>query len=121
MTFQAYCGFVAPGIEAEHLSCLATGNWGCGAFGGDQRIKCECHKSGQTMLIALKILNNINIKRGIKVQSVCVGGGGGGGGGGGRVNLYLVKNMTLGQNLTTKKSDLIVCGLPSTPQYRTIK
>ncbi|XP_042552253.1 poly(ADP-ribose) glycohydrolase isoform X1 [Dipodomys spectabilis] len=36
---KAYCGFVRPGVPSEHLSAVATGNWGCGAFGGDARLK----------------------------------------------------------------------------------
>ncbi|XP_063089849.1 poly(ADP-ribose) glycohydrolase isoform X5 [Cavia porcellus] len=36
---QAYCGFLRPGVPSESLSAVATGNWGCGAFGGDARLK----------------------------------------------------------------------------------
>lgn len=36
---QAYCGFLRPGVPSENLSAVATGNWGCGAFGGDARLK----------------------------------------------------------------------------------
>ncbi|XP_061490987.1 poly(ADP-ribose) glycohydrolase isoform X2 [Rhineura floridana] len=36
---KAYCGFFRPGIPPHHLSAVATGNWGCGAFGGDSRLK----------------------------------------------------------------------------------
>uniref|UniRef100_A0A8C1ZT06 poly(ADP-ribose) glycohydrolase n=1 Tax=Cyprinus carpio TaxID=7962 RepID=A0A8C1ZT06_CYPCA len=36
---KAFCGFVRPGVQAENLSAVATGNWGCGAFGGDKRLK----------------------------------------------------------------------------------
>ncbi|KAM6156870.1 poly(ADP-ribose) glycohydrolase isoform 2-T2 [Erethizon dorsatum] len=36
---KAYCGFLRPGIPSENLSAVATGNWGCGAFGGDARLK----------------------------------------------------------------------------------
>lgn len=36
---QAYCGFFRPGVPSENLSAVATGNWGCGAFGGDARLK----------------------------------------------------------------------------------
>ncbi|KAJ6661620.1 hypothetical protein lerEdw1_013859, partial [Lerista edwardsae] len=35
----AYCGFSRPGVPLHHLSAVATGNWGCGAFGGDSRLK----------------------------------------------------------------------------------
>ncbi|NWU88537.1 PARG glycohydrolase, partial [Upupa epops] len=35
----AYCGFSRPNISPQHLSAIATGNWGCGAFGGDSRLK----------------------------------------------------------------------------------
>uniref|UniRef100_A0A8C5PR02 poly(ADP-ribose) glycohydrolase n=1 Tax=Leptobrachium leishanense TaxID=445787 RepID=A0A8C5PR02_9ANUR len=36
---KAYCGFFRADIPAENLSAVATGNWGCGAFGGDPRLK----------------------------------------------------------------------------------
>ncbi|NWZ06023.1 PARG glycohydrolase, partial [Agelaius phoeniceus] len=36
---QAYCGFSRPNVAPQHLSAIATGNWGCGAFGGDSRLK----------------------------------------------------------------------------------
>ncbi|CAH7125701.1 Parg [Phodopus roborovskii] len=36
---KAYCGFLRPGVPPENLSAVATGNWGCGAFGGDARLK----------------------------------------------------------------------------------
>ncbi|KAK7135181.1 hypothetical protein R3I93_018329 [Phoxinus phoxinus] len=36
---KAFCGFARPGVEPENLSAVATGNWGCGAFGGDTRLK----------------------------------------------------------------------------------
>ncbi|NXB17068.1 PARG glycohydrolase, partial [Rhagologus leucostigma] len=36
---QAYCGFSRPNVPPQHLSAIATGNWGCGAFGGDSRLK----------------------------------------------------------------------------------
>ncbi|NXE48200.1 PARG glycohydrolase, partial [Casuarius casuarius] len=35
----AYCGFSRPNVPPQHLSAIATGNWGCGAFGGDSRLK----------------------------------------------------------------------------------
>ncbi|XP_068725085.1 poly(ADP-ribose) glycohydrolase-like isoform X1 [Montipora capricornis] len=35
---KAYCGFYSP-VEQRHLPAIATGNWGCGAFGGDPRVK----------------------------------------------------------------------------------
>lgn len=35
---KAYCGFLRPGVSSENLSAVATGNWGCGAFGGDARL-----------------------------------------------------------------------------------
>ncbi|CAM9677630.1 unnamed protein product [Lampetra planeri] len=35
---KAFCGFSCPGA-AGSLSPVATGNWGCGAFGGDKRLK----------------------------------------------------------------------------------
>ncbi|XP_055033059.2 poly(ADP-ribose) glycohydrolase isoform X1 [Misgurnus anguillicaudatus] len=36
---KAYCGFARPEVKTKHLSAVATGNWGCGAFGGDTRLK----------------------------------------------------------------------------------
>ncbi|XP_074647894.1 poly(ADP-ribose) glycohydrolase-like [Tubulanus polymorphus] len=36
---KAFSGFVNSGVAAKHLSAIATGNWGCGAFGGDKRLK----------------------------------------------------------------------------------
>ena len=36
---QAYCGFARPEVEREELAAVATGNWGCGVFGGDTRLK----------------------------------------------------------------------------------
>ncbi|XP_041117049.1 poly(ADP-ribose) glycohydrolase isoform X2 [Polyodon spathula] len=36
---KAFCGFARPGVESRNLSAVATGNWGCGAFGGDTRLK----------------------------------------------------------------------------------
>lgn len=38
-SFQAYCGFHRNNANRKHLSAVATGNWGCGAFGGDTRLK----------------------------------------------------------------------------------
>uniref|UniRef100_A0A671Y3K0 poly(ADP-ribose) glycohydrolase n=1 Tax=Sparus aurata TaxID=8175 RepID=A0A671Y3K0_SPAAU len=36
---KAYCGFARPDEEKENLAAVATGNWGCGVFGGDTRLK----------------------------------------------------------------------------------
>lgn len=36
---KAYCGFARPEEPSENLSAVATGNWGCGVFGGDTRLK----------------------------------------------------------------------------------
>uniref|UniRef100_A0A667XKD6 poly(ADP-ribose) glycohydrolase n=1 Tax=Myripristis murdjan TaxID=586833 RepID=A0A667XKD6_9TELE len=36
---KAYCGFARPGERSQNLSAVATGNWGCGVFGGDTRLK----------------------------------------------------------------------------------
>ncbi|KAJ4941061.1 hypothetical protein JOQ06_027348, partial [Pogonophryne albipinna] len=36
---QAYCGFARPEEQSQNLSAVATGNWGCGVFGGDTRLK----------------------------------------------------------------------------------
>ncbi len=48
--FQAYCGFVSPGLPPNNLSAVATGNWGCGAFGGDLRLKGILTLSAQKCL-----------------------------------------------------------------------
>lgn len=34
---------MAPDIAKEHLPAVATGNWGCGAFGGDAHLKGDYH------------------------------------------------------------------------------
>ncbi|NXO88840.1 PARG glycohydrolase, partial [Certhia brachydactyla] len=39
LCMQAYCGFSRANVPPQHLSAIATGNWGCGAFGGDSRLK----------------------------------------------------------------------------------
>ncbi|XP_070771992.1 poly(ADP-ribose) glycohydrolase [Enoplosus armatus] len=36
---KAHCGFFRSNANRKHLSAIATGNWGCGAFGGDTRLK----------------------------------------------------------------------------------
>ncbi|KAM3605799.1 uncharacterized protein V6R79_005005 [Siganus canaliculatus] len=36
---KAYCGFYRSNTDTKYLSAVATGNWGCGAFGGDTRLK----------------------------------------------------------------------------------
>ncbi|XP_072050769.1 poly(ADP-ribose) glycohydrolase-like [Amphiura filiformis] len=36
---KAYCGFHSEGTPPQNIPALATGNWGCGAFGGDTRLK----------------------------------------------------------------------------------
>uniref|UniRef100_A0A674PRL4 poly(ADP-ribose) glycohydrolase n=1 Tax=Takifugu rubripes TaxID=31033 RepID=A0A674PRL4_TAKRU len=36
---KAYCGFARPEVQKEELAAVATGNWGCGVFGGDTRLK----------------------------------------------------------------------------------
>lgn len=36
---KAFCGFARPGEKRENLAAVATGNWGCGVFGGDTRLK----------------------------------------------------------------------------------
>ncbi|XP_026034254.1 poly(ADP-ribose) glycohydrolase isoform X1 [Astatotilapia calliptera] len=36
---KAYCGFACPEEKSQNLSAVATGNWGCGVFGGDTRLK----------------------------------------------------------------------------------
>lgn len=47
---KAWAGFDAPGTPTE----LATGNWGCGVFGGDAELKSiiqwiACSRAGKTM------------------------------------------------------------------------
>ena len=32
-------GFSRSEERSENLSAIATGNWGCGAFGGDKELK----------------------------------------------------------------------------------
>uniref|UniRef100_A0A8C2ZNC4 poly(ADP-ribose) glycohydrolase n=1 Tax=Cyclopterus lumpus TaxID=8103 RepID=A0A8C2ZNC4_CYCLU len=36
---KAYCGFARSEQRSQHLAAVATGNWGCGVFGGDARLK----------------------------------------------------------------------------------
>ncbi|CAK6956758.1 poly(ADP-ribose) glycohydrolase-like isoform X1 [Scomber scombrus] len=36
---KAYCGFSRPDEQSQNLAAVATGNWGCGVFGGDTRLK----------------------------------------------------------------------------------
>ncbi|XP_037319461.2 poly(ADP-ribose) glycohydrolase isoform X2 [Pungitius pungitius] len=36
---KAYCGFARPEERSQNLATVATGNWGCGVFGGDARLK----------------------------------------------------------------------------------
>ncbi|XP_032430643.1 poly(ADP-ribose) glycohydrolase isoform X2 [Xiphophorus hellerii] len=36
---KAYCGFSHSEKESQNLAAVATGNWGCGVFGGDTRLK----------------------------------------------------------------------------------
>lgn len=36
---QAFCGFSTKVIENSRTA-VCTGNWGCGAFGGDKQLKC---------------------------------------------------------------------------------
>ncbi|XP_054454734.1 poly(ADP-ribose) glycohydrolase isoform X2 [Anoplopoma fimbria] len=36
---KAYCGFARPEERSQNLASVATGNWGCGVFGGDTRLK----------------------------------------------------------------------------------
>lgn len=37
---KAYCGFMRGDVPVgTPLPAVATGNWGCGAFGGDTRVK----------------------------------------------------------------------------------
>uniref|UniRef100_A0A7N8X275 poly(ADP-ribose) glycohydrolase n=1 Tax=Mastacembelus armatus TaxID=205130 RepID=A0A7N8X275_9TELE len=36
---KAYCGFARPEEQSQNLSAVATGNWGCGVFGGDPHLK----------------------------------------------------------------------------------
>jgi poly(ADP-ribose) glycohydrolase len=35
----AYCGFYERHEPSDQLGPIATGNWGCGAFGGDLHLK----------------------------------------------------------------------------------
>uniref|UniRef100_A0A1A7XBI0 poly(ADP-ribose) glycohydrolase n=2 Tax=Iconisemion striatum TaxID=60296 RepID=A0A1A7XBI0_9TELE len=36
---KAFCGFSHPEEKSPNLAAVATGNWGCGVFGGDTRLK----------------------------------------------------------------------------------
>ncbi|KAK7140291.1 hypothetical protein R3I94_012791 [Phoxinus phoxinus] len=36
---KAFCSFMRHGTNPQNLSAVATGNWGCGAFGGDTHLK----------------------------------------------------------------------------------
>ncbi|XP_054605219.2 poly(ADP-ribose) glycohydrolase isoform X3 [Nothobranchius furzeri] len=36
---KAFCGFRHPEEKSPTLAAVATGNWGCGVFGGDTRLK----------------------------------------------------------------------------------
>ena len=36
---QAYCAFMDPEHPNDKLPAVATGNWGCGAFGGNVQLK----------------------------------------------------------------------------------
>ncbi|KAJ0060742.1 hypothetical protein NL108_018037, partial [Boleophthalmus pectinirostris] len=51
---KAFCGFSRPEEPSENLSAVATGNWGCGAFGGDTRLKallqmCAAAEAGRDL------------------------------------------------------------------------
>ncbi|KAK1905325.1 Poly(ADP-ribose) glycohydrolase [Dissostichus eleginoides] len=49
---KAYCGFFRN--NGKHLSAVATGNWGCGAFGGDTRLKAiEAPAEGQAAVLLM--------------------------------------------------------------------
>lgn len=37
--FKAFCGFNENDKPEAHVPAVATGNWGCGAFGGNPRLK----------------------------------------------------------------------------------
>lgn len=57
--FQAYCSFMRPGVNPQNLSAVATGNWGCGAFGGDTNLKGTCSSSQSEAIIFKMILLDI--------------------------------------------------------------
>lgn len=37
---KSYVGFASQVLGQRH-PLIATGNWGCGAFGGDKQLKCK--------------------------------------------------------------------------------
>lgn len=69
---QAYCGFARPEVEKEELAAVATGNWGCGVFGGDTRLKGKRWRNasvrercGETNArhSFLRVINRFQVKR----------------------------------------------------------
>lgn len=66
---QAYCGFARPEEQSQNLAAVATGNWGCGVFGGDARLKgkhwrytalSRCGEMHSNRLCALSSLSGLS-------------------------------------------------------------
>ncbi|XP_022098068.1 poly(ADP-ribose) glycohydrolase-like isoform X2 [Acanthaster planci] len=79
---KAFCGFYGDGTLAANLPAVATGNWGCGAFGGDARLKgllqmmvaAECHRDmayftfgDQRLCYELHKMNEFLVAQGVSV------------------------------------------------------
>ncbi|XP_038061857.1 poly(ADP-ribose) glycohydrolase-like [Patiria miniata] len=79
---KAFCGFYGDGTPAVNLPAVATGNWGCGAFGGDARLKgllqmmvaAECQRDlayftfgDQRLCYELHKMNEFLVSQGVSV------------------------------------------------------
>lgn len=60
--FQAFCSFMRHGTNPQNLSAVATGNWGCGAFGGDTHLKGTWRSSQSEATIFLSQISCTNVK-----------------------------------------------------------
>lgn len=41
---KSYTGFASQ-VLGQRFPVIATGNWGCGAFGGDKQLKCKSYRA----------------------------------------------------------------------------